>query len=797
MVVGLLGILKAGGAYVPLDPAYPEERLSYMLADSAPVALLTHAAAAGRVVAGSLPVLDLDALAAQYEADGVYPDPDPAQLGLTPHHLAYVIYTSGSTGQPKGAMNEHSGVLNRLLWAQQEYAVGPSTRILQKTPFSFDVSVWELFLPLLTGAELVMARPQGHQDPHYLADILEEERITMVHFVPSMLQVFLDQAAPGALPQLRHVLCSGEALPLHLQQRCLQQLPGIELHNLYGPTEAAVDVTSWRCGEGRHAGRVPIGRPIANTQIHILDDHRQLMPLGAVGELYIGGTGVGRGYLNRPELTAARFVADPFSAVPGARMYKTGDLGRWLADGSIEYLGRNDFQVKLRGFRIELGEIEASLAGCVGVREAVVVAREEAGGDKRLVAYVVAEPGAVLAPAQLRAILAQALPEYMVPSAFVELEALPLTPNGKLDRRALPAPDREAVVARAYAAPQGAVEEALASIWQELLGLEKVGRQDHFFELGGNSISAVRMVSRMQLLLGLKVPLSEIFRNSCFADYARVIVQNVDTWSGVSALVPIRNSGDNSPLFFVHQGGGKIGYVAKLAQWISADVPIFAFAAKGFSPSEQPLASVEEMAGLYVSELLKTNPEKRIRLLGYSFGGIIAYEMAQMLSLRGYQVDFLGLIDTFPNAEPDNPELTEAEVARALLTNGINSNDLPPNIKKMEKSEIIEYAKSKNIIATDIDNDFIERNIAVIYSMKKAASTYLIKPGRVCPTIFSARNYENISSEATWRKLIGELMYVKHVSGDHSTIMEGKNLSDLGESINFCVRDLDDKIIKE
>ncbi|MCA5933668.1 amino acid adenylation domain-containing protein, partial [Pectobacterium versatile] len=343
MVIGLLGILKAGAAYVPLDPGYPAERLAYMLDDADPVALLTQA---GRheLQTDALPVILLDT------ADfSTLSETNPDIAGLDAHHLAYVIYTSGSTGKPKGVMNSHRGLCNRLVWMQNTYRLTPDDRVLQKTPFSFDVSVWEFFWPLLYGARLVMARPDGHKDAAYLAQLIERSGITTLHFVPSMLQQFVQWAdADCTCDSLRRVICSGEALPAELQQRFFARF-NAQLHNLYGPTEAAIDVTFWPCQPDDHRSFVPIGRPIANTQIYILDALGQPVPLGVAGELHIGGVGVARGYLNRPELTAERFIPDPFSDRPGARLYKTGDLARWLPDGSIEYLGRNDFQVKLRG----------------------------------------------------------------------------------------------------------------------------------------------------------------------------------------------------------------------------------------------------------------------------------------------------------------------------------------------------------------------------------------------------------------------------------------------------------------
>ncbi|NRN17192.1 non-ribosomal peptide synthetase, partial [Serratia marcescens] len=477
MVTALFGILKAGGAYVPLDPAYPGERLQYILQDADPVLLLADAAGRAALGEPATPQLALEA---------ALPDTLSAEnpeRRAQASHLAYVIYTSGSTGKPKGAMNEHRGVVNRLVWMQETYGLTAADTVLQKTPFGFDVSVWEFFWPLMVGARLVMAKPEGHKDPDYLSRAIEQYGVTTLHFVPSMLQSFLaDGQAATRCGQVVRVMCSGEALPAALVAEFYRRLPQAELHNLYGPTEAAVDVTAWHCSREADRVSVPIGRPIANTRIYLLDEHGQPVPLGAVGELYIGGVQVARGYLNRPELTAERFLSDPFA--PGGRMYRTGDVARYLANGDIEYLGRNDQQVKIRGFRIECGEIEAVLATHPAVREAVVDARA-VGDDKRLVAWVV--PAAGVAEETLAGALRQhvsaALPDYMVPSAWVVVAALPLSPNGKLDRRALPEP-QGAQSQAAYEAPQGEHETLLAAIWRELLNVEQVGRHDNFFELG-------------------------------------------------------------------------------------------------------------------------------------------------------------------------------------------------------------------------------------------------------------------------------------------------------------------------
>ena len=501
MVVGLFAILKAGGAYVPLDPAYPPERIAYMLHDSALVVVLAQSAT--RSLLGDVAVVDLDHSTWQHQ-----PAINPQVPDLIAQHAAYVIYTSGSTGQPKGVINEHAGVVNRLLWMQDAYSLKAHDAVLQKTPFSFDVSVWEFFWPLFTGARLVMARPEGHKDPAYLCEVIAAEQITTLHFVPSMLDVFLAHGDVSQAAGLVRVMCSGEALPGSLVRRFKQQLPGIGLYNLYGPTEAAVDVTAWNCARPEVPDNTPIGKPIANTRLYVLDGQLQPVPLGVVGELFIAGVQVARGYLNRPELTAERFLDDPFT--PG-RMYRTGDLGRYLPDGTLEYLGRNDDQVKIRGLRIELGEIQARLIEHPAVKDAVVVAR-----DQRLVAYYTGAPTDI---ESLRAQLLQHLPDFMVPALFMHLDALPLSPNGKLDRKALPAPGMDALQVREYAAPEGDTEILLAQLWAELLKVERVGRHDNFFELGGHSLLAVSLIGRLRQE-GMEADVRGLFEQPTLAGYA-------------------------------------------------------------------------------------------------------------------------------------------------------------------------------------------------------------------------------------------------------------------------------------
>ncbi len=498
MVVALMAILKAGGAYVPVDPEYPEERQAYMLEDSG-VQLLLSQSHLKLPLAQGVQRIDLDRGAPWFED---YSEANP-DIHLDGENLAYVIYTSGSTGKPKGAGNRHSALSNRLCWMQQAYGLGVGDTVLQKTPFSFDVSVWEFFWPLMSGARLVVAAPGDHRDPAKLVALINREGVDTLHFVPSMLQAFLQDEDVASCTSLKRIVCSGEALPADAQQQVFAKLPQAGLYNLYGPTEAAIDVTHWTCvEEGKDA--VPIGRPIANLACYILDGNLEPVPVGVLGELYLAGRGLARGYHQRPGLTAERFVASPF--VAGERMYRTGDLARYRADGVIEYAGRIDHQVKLRGLRIELGEIEARLLEHPWVREAAVLAVD----GRQLVGYVVLESEGGDWREVLAAHLAASLPEYMVPAQWLALERMPLSPNGKLDRKALPKIEAEDGLGE-YVAPASEPERQLAAIWADVLGRERVGVTDNFFALGGDSIVSIQVVSRARQA-GLQLSPRDLFQ---------------------------------------------------------------------------------------------------------------------------------------------------------------------------------------------------------------------------------------------------------------------------------------------
>jgi len=541
MVVGLLGILKAGGAYVPLDPGYPKDRLMYMLENSGVRVVVSQGKFERELgIWSGQEVISLDNEWDQVETYST------ENLGETSglDDLAYMIYTSGSTGKPKGAMNEHRGIANRLYWMQAEYDLVPGDRILQKTPFSFDVSVWEFFWPLMTGTTLVVAKPEGHRDGDYLAKLIQDEQITTVHFVPSMLGAFLRTPDVGRCTSLRRVICSGEALSPELAKEFFRHFV-CELHNLYGPTEAAVDVTNWECTADNIGTTVPIGRAIANTQMYVLDANLRPVPDRVPGELFIGGVQVGRGYHQRPELTAERFIVDPFSSVPGARLYRTGDLARNRTDGVIEFLGRLDDQVKIRGFRIELGEIQAQLVELPQVKEALVIAPGQ-GSDRKLVAYVVAaQPVADKASfiEGLKQALRQQLPDYMVPAAFVLIDAFAVTANGKVDRRALPEPEWQ--MGSAYVAPRNATEETLAEIWGRLLKLKQVGIEDNFFSIGGDSILSIQAVSRANQA-GIGITTRQLFEHQTIAALAaqasRAVIRVMpqEAMTGAIDLLPIQ-----------------------------------------------------------------------------------------------------------------------------------------------------------------------------------------------------------------------------------------------------------------
>ena len=524
LVVSIVAVLKAGAAWLPLDPADPSDRLESLLRGSGACAVLSQAAGLEKLSAAGIPALLIDAGTARQRADS------ERTRAVDPLQAAYVIYTSGSTGRPKPVVNHHAGLMNRLLWMQSAYPISTADRVLQKTPYTFDVSVWEFLWPLMYGATLVLAEPGGHRDPAYLRDLIVSEGITVAHFVPSMLRLFLDQPDIEQCSTLRHVISSGEALPAAMRDRFHERL-GAQLHNLYGPTEAAIDVTYFDCSPSDRSRPVPIGRPIANTGIYILSPHMRLVPRGVAGEIFIAGRGLARGYHGQPEQTADRFVPDPFSGGAGARLYRTGDLGRLSEAGEIEYIGRTDFQIKIRGMRVEPGEIEATVRSCHGVADCAVLA-EESEGEVRLTAHVVPKDPAILDAGtsqfavEVSDQLRHRLPGHLIPARLVFHRELPLTPSGKLDRSALRRSGGTETFAaqRAMEAPRNEMEAGLAEIWKEVLGIGSVGIRENFFELGGHSLLLAQVSGRVKDRLGVSLPLRDLFNAQTIAQMAEAIM---------------------------------------------------------------------------------------------------------------------------------------------------------------------------------------------------------------------------------------------------------------------------------
>ncbi|WP_058043145.1 non-ribosomal peptide synthetase [Streptomyces roseifaciens] len=596
LMVALLGVLKSGAAYLPLDLDYPAERLTMMAEDAAPVCVVTVGGERGR-----LPHLDgVPVVLADRPRTAPVPAPASAPAAAGPQHAAYVIYTSGSTGRPKGVVVTHHAVVNRLDWMRETYGIRPEDRILQKTPASFDVSVWEFFLPLVSGAAVVLARPGGHREPDHLAEVAARTAVTTAHFVPSMLTAFTaaaeqDEAIRAGFAGVRRVFCSGEALPAAAVDRFAALWPHIELHNLYGPTEAAVDVTHHRAEPG--AGVVPIGRPVWNTRLHVLDAALRPVPVGVPGELYLAGDQLARGYLGRPGLTASRFVADPSGS--GERMYRTGDLVRRRADGAVEYLGRTDDQVKVRGFRIELGEIEAALSALPAVAQAAVTARPLApGGAPQLVAYAVPAPGADPGPQHLRDALAERLPEHMVPASVTLLDALPLSVNGKLDRKALPEPARATARPAVPARHSGSPAAAMAEVFAGILGLPEVGEDDNFFALGGDSIVSIQLVSAARKA-GFTIAAKDVFQHPTPAALAAAGRREDDEPAGTQAAPAIEEDGELPPLPVVHWLRERGGPIDRFNQSVLLTVP----AGLRTGPLREALA-----------DLARNHPALRLRL---------------------------------------------------------------------------------------------------------------------------------------------------------------------------------------
>jgi amino acid adenylation domain-containing protein len=633
MLVGLLGILNAGGAYVPVDPAYPTERQEFMLQSSEAPVVLTQE----QLVAG-LPLDGVEVVCLDRDWPQIATRPaEPPALDTSPDQLAYVIYTSGSTGKPKGVQIPHRALVNFLVTMAQTPGLTERDVLVAVTTLSFDIAGLELYLPLLVGAQLVIATARTAADPHALAELLRSSGATVMQATPTTWRMLLDSG--WTADRGLKALCGGEPLPVALADRLVGL--GVELWNMYGPTETTIWSTCTRVTtQGKS---LTIGRPIANTTLYILDEHNRPVPVGVAGELWIGGEGLARGYRGRADLTQDRFISHPFDSSEGARIYRTGDLARYRADGAVEFLGRIDNQVKVRGFRIELGEIETVLSRHTGIREAVVVARAVDGAEAELAAYVIptSEP---VGARDLREFAARALPAYMVPATVTTLKAFPLTPNGKVDRKALPEPSRERSSHHELIAPRTPLEHRLAEIWTRELGISAIGVTDDFFDLGVSSIVAATLFAAIEHELGGQLPLGAIFRAPTIEALAALIEQG-SKQSRWTSLVPIQPEGSQPPIFCVHGGAGTILHLGPLARHLGPDQPFYALQSRGLYGGAAPLRTVEQMATFYLSEMRDVHPGGPWRLAGYCFGTLVAFELARMLTAQGEEVELLAFFN--------------------------------------------------------------------------------------------------------------------------------------------------------
>ncbi|MHB8243494.1 MAG: non-ribosomal peptide synthetase [Solirubrobacteraceae bacterium] len=632
MVVGLLGILKAGGAYVPIDPAYPADRQEYMLASSDAPVLLTQDA-----LRESLPPSTAEVVCLDTDWPSIAGRPtDSPDVAADPEQLAYVIYTSGSTGKPKGVQISHRALVNFLTTMRHTPGLLAQDVLVAVTTLSFDIAGLELYLPLTTGARVVIAPSEATEDPRALAALLERSQATVMQATPTTWRMLIDSGWPGR-PGMK-ALCGGEALPVALADRLVGA--GLELWNMYGPTETTIWST---CARIQTQGEtLTIGRPIANTTLYILDQLMEPVPVGIAGELWIGGDGLARGYRGRPDLTDERFVAHPFDPTPDAKIYRTGDLARYRSDGTVEFLGRIDHQVKVRGFRIELGEIETVLARHPEIVDAVVVARGS-GAEAELAAYVTVGKDPVPAH-ELRVFMAQTLPDYMVPSTVTTLDSFPLTPNGKVDRKALPEPVRERSGAHELVAPRTKLERKLTSIWERELEIHPIGVTDNFFDLGVTSIVAATLFAAIEHNLGDSLPLGAIFRAPTIETLAQLI-EGGEGSSRWTSLIPIQPQGSRPPIFCIHGGAGTILHLQPLARRLGPEQPFYGLQSSGLYGGSPPIKTVEEMASHYLSEMRQVHPGGPWLLAGYCFGTIVAFEIAQRLLAQGEEVQMLALFN--------------------------------------------------------------------------------------------------------------------------------------------------------
>jgi len=774
--VAILAVLKAGAACVPLDPAYPKERLTYMLEDSEASLVLSQPGLLSEVTDFEAEVVNLEPdwkLFADESRENV-------RSNVEPENLAYVIYTSGSTGKPRGVLLTHGGLVNHNVAASKLFGITTTDRMAQFASISFDIAIEEIFPTWIAGGSLIVREEDASLAVGDFLRWVDQNGVTALDLPTAYWHELVREMAESMLKlpkSLRLVIVGGEKA----QSGALatwRKLTGSRVRwvNTYGPTETSVIVTSYEPKDSEKLPAVlPIGRPIANTKIYILSKSLQMLPVGVAGDLYVSGPGLARGYLNRPETTAEKFVADPFSQEPGARMYKTGDLARYLSNGDIEFAGRTDDQVKIRGYRVELEEIEAVLGAHPGAHEVVVMARENASGEKSLVAYLVPSREQVPTASELRSYLTKKLPHYMVPAAVVLLEAMPKTPNGKVDKRALPVPKAADFAAtQEYVAPSSELETQLTQIWETVLDKKPVGIRDNFFELGGHSLLAARLMHRIEQQLGKRLPLAALLQAPTIEQLTRLMGEGASSWS---SLVPLQPQGSRPPFFCVHGVGGNVVGFRDLVRHLGSDQPFYALQPQGLDGKQECLTSIPLMAERYIQEIRRVQPEGPYRIGGYSFGGLVAYEMAQILEAQGEGVALLALFDAYPGKEE-----SRGEKLKQVLT-----LPLKERIKFiLKKGSFVVMTLRKRI-----ELQFLPRALRnVRQACSRAAGDYEVQPypGRV--TLFRVREKSADSLNdpyAIWWRMAEGGVELREINGDHLSLLKEPQVRFLAEELADCL----------
>nr|WP_248277579.1 non-ribosomal peptide synthetase [Brasilonema sp. UFV-L1] len=798
MIVGILAVLKAGGAYIPLDPSYPVERLGFMLSDSQAEVLITQHEILEKLPTSSAKTVCLDI---HFDEISRESQQNPTNLSKA-DNLAYVIYTSGSTGTPKGVLGTHRGTVNGLHWLWKTYPFTKQEVCCQKTAISFVDSVWEIFAPLLHGIPTVIIPDVIVKDPQLFIETLAHHKVTRIVLVPSLLRLLLDSYS-HLIKNLSHLtlwITSGEALSISLAQTFQELMPFAKLINLYGSSEVSANVTYYDTSLlPKQATSIPIGRPIDNTQVYVLNSHLQPTSVGVVGELYIGGDGLANGYLHRTQLTQERFIDNPF--VPGTKLYKTGDLVRYLNDGNLEYFGRRDDQVKIRGFRVELGEIAAAIGQHPDVRESIVITADDAQGSKGLIAYVVTDKQDIVS--QLSHSLQQKLPNYMIPSGFVVLDALPLTPNGKVDKRALPTDDFIRLNATpSFIAPRNFTELALVKTWENLLNTSPIGVTDNFFDLGGHSFLAVRLMAQIHDRFGHNLPLSTLFENPTIERLA-TIVKEPARESSNSHLVAIQSSGSKIPFFCMHGAGGGVRHYFNLSRRLGEDYPFYALQ---HTPNEEEpeVISVEETAVRYLQEIRQVQPNGPYLLGGFCYGGVLAFEMAQQLQRQGETVDLLVVIDAIlpetviQPAEDDDAKFL-LRMAESIKTNNNIDFSLPfEELRDLSVDEQFHLVNQKaNFIFSDTEiKDFLsyyklfKAHVQAMRDYVPQAYPYsmtLIRAKEEIIHDFESPEFHTDDPLLGWGKCSSQPIQVVEVPGDHFSMFVEPNIQELAKELRICI----------